>query len=103
MSLHCPARLVLIRDLERLNRQQVVKVYSSSAPDAPAETLAARLGAPLGVVPELGDADPGGALREIADQHRGETVLVLADPTALGLTTDPAEIEHDGTAWWRAP
>jgi hypothetical protein len=101
VNLHCPARLILAGDPERVGRQQAAKVYTRSAPDAPAEALAARLGAPLGVVPALGDADLSGALQEIADQHRGETAVVLADPAALGLATDPAEIEHDGTGWWQ--
>jgi hypothetical protein len=98
MTLHCPARLVLVRSPERFDRQQVAKVYARSAEDASA--LAVRLGVPPGVVPELAD-DLSAALEEIADQHRGETVVVLADPAVLGLASDPAEIEHDGTAWWQ--
>jgi hypothetical protein len=100
VSLHCPARLVLVRDPEGFDRRPVAKVYTGKDPDGAAEALAGRVRAPLGVVPELAGAEPDGALREIADQHRGETVVVLTDPGLFGLATDPAEIEHDGTAWW---
>lgn len=99
MNLHCPARLILVRSPERFDHQQVARIYARSVEDAAA--IAARLDAAVGVVPGLDDADLGGALAEIADQHRGETVVVLADPGRLGLTTDPAEIEHDGTGWWQ--
>ena len=37
-------------------------------------------------------------VREIADEHRGETVVVIAPDLDLGLDL-PAVIEHQGDGW----
>jgi hypothetical protein len=38
-------------------------------------------------------------VREIADQHRGETVVVIAPDLDLGIDV-PAVIEHEGDGWY---
>jgi len=116
MALHCAATLLLARlgdeqwtrsVAERVRAEHVARVWSGSAPAARAQ---ARLAAGLlgvdavvlaGVEPEAaGSTGADGAYRaaldEIADLHRGETVLVLTGHVEHDLQR--LEIGDDG---WR--
>lgn len=117
MNLQCPARLVLVAEPAALLAaagdpadRRIARIYAPAAEAVPA-SVAERLGTTVGVVPELRAPAAGeprdetvrriaAAVDELADQHRGETVLLLADPAFLGLTGSSAEVEHDGTGWW---
>jgi SAM-dependent methyltransferase len=110
MNLMCPARLILLPpgSRERLTGERIAAVYATPAGEAPATHLAEELGARLTLLPAL--ADPTRADRrpaeaivgEIADQHRGETVVVIAPDLDLGLEL-PAVIEHEGDGWTVQP
>lgn len=119
MSLQCPARLVLVADATPAALlaaagapadRRIARIYAPATDAVPA-SVAERLAVSVGVVPELsGPADGesreetvrriAAAVDSLADQHRGETVLLLADPAFLGLTGSRAEVEHDGTGFW---
>jgi hypothetical protein len=101
VSLHCPATIVVIGGmaedevLARLLDRRVAAVYTGSAPDelGRAERLAAPLAAVTCGLPDLSgfglagpaghgwspgpDDRPSGVVADIADRHRGETVVVL--------------------------
>jgi hypothetical protein len=88
-DLHCPATL-LLTDLGKqevagvaasLRGARVAAVYSSGLAAGPAGTVAAELGLRARTVVELDASGEGfgGALQTIADEHRGETVLVVTD------------------------
>lgn len=112
----CPARLILLPAGSRddLAGERIAQVYASPAAEEDAARLADHLGTRLTVVPELlpatapvlrAEAGAGeairradDALRGIADQHRGETVVVVAPGLDLGIQL-PAVIEHEGDGW----
>jgi SAM-dependent methyltransferase len=106
----CPARLILLPpgSRERLTGERIAAVYTTPAAEAPATQLAEELGAPLTLLPALTDptqAEPRpveAIVRGIADQHRGETVVVIAPDLDLGLEL-PAVIEHEGDGWTVQP
>ncbi|GAA1595551.1 hypothetical protein GCM10009789_56930 [Kribbella sancticallisti] len=100
----CPARLVLLPpgSRERLAGERVAQVYATPGAEEPAAGLAEELGVRLTVVPELSHAEAESVVREIADQHRGETVVVVAPELDLGITL-PAVIEHEGDGWSLEP
>ncbi len=97
MALHCPATLHLVGldalpgALEALGQEHIAVVCVGGHPAlrAAGESAATTLGAPIRVVPDLGD---GGArhavLGEIADQFRGEHVLVLVPGHHLLVTME---------------
>jgi SAM-dependent methyltransferase len=103
MNLMCPARLVLLPAgstawVDGLTGERIAAVYTGPPVFEGAEQLAERLGVRLTVLdqPVRRDAE----LQEIADQHRGETVVVLAPELDVGLTL-PAIVEHTGDGWTR--
>jgi SAM-dependent methyltransferase len=100
----CPARLILLPpgSRERLAGERIARVYSSPAAEEPAAGLAAELGAGLTVMAELESAAADEVVRDIADQHRGETVVVVAPGLDLGIAL-PAVIEHEGDGWTVQP
>lgn len=72
---------------ERLRDRRVAVVYTDDAP-ATGETvsvLSSSLGAPVRSEPDLRESvvPPGTVLEQLADLHRGETVLVVAQAAAL--------------------
>jgi hypothetical protein len=111
----CPARLILLADESRedLAGERIAQIYASPTTTEPARRLADHLGVRLTVLPELIDesvrhADAAesvrradAALREIADQHRGETVVVIAPRLNLGFHRPQGKvvIEHTGDGW----
>lgn len=119
-DLQCAATLVLAAPSERaealalgerLAMRRIAAVWTGDGASQrqTAELVAGVLGLPVTARPGLDALDPGdagddrGALQEIADQHRGETVLVLlpASPVA-GLRLGPdeiAELRIDGDGW----
>jgi broad specificity phosphatase PhoE len=114
-DLHCPATVLVtgygdrtqVRALaESLRSRKLARVYTSPVPAAVA--AGALAAGALGVesvvveglaelsVTEAGEVERGrGALEAIADQHRGETVLVLSDGPEVGL----AELTVDAEGW----
>jgi broad specificity phosphatase PhoE len=95
-DLQCPATLVLAavgdegqaRTLaESLHDRRVAVVYTDDAPatGAALDALSAGLGVPVRSEPDLreGFLPPCAVLAQLADQHRGETVLVLAAAEVL--------------------
>ncbi|GAB3834074.1 hypothetical protein GCM10028799_67140 [Kribbella italica] len=92
MNLMCPTRILLplpgsppaIFESERITAVFAV------AP-TPGEELAAALGVPFSTVD-----DPLDRLQEIADLHRGETVVLLGADLGVRL---PAVVEHTGDGW----
>jgi hypothetical protein len=87
---------------ERLAGERIAAVYATPAAAAPATHLAEELSAPLTLLPDPTPANrrPVEAIvREIADQHRGETVVVIAPDLDLGIDV-PAVIEHEGDGWY---
>jgi hypothetical protein len=105
----CPARLILLAGEVPgvdLAGERIAQVYASPVAGGPACDLADQLGVRLSVVPEL--SEPvlrDAALLGIADQHRGETVVVLAPGLDLGfaVTAGRVVIEHDGDGWSVVP
>lgn len=94
-DLQCPARFLLVAPAasaaERLRHERVAAVYagpdgSASADELSAEELGRALGAPVrrpGPAVDLGavlarEPGPLAALEDLADLHRGETVVVVA-------------------------
>ncbi|GAA3564473.1 hypothetical protein GCM10022235_36200 [Kribbella ginsengisoli] len=105
MNLMCPARLILLApgSRERLAGERVAAVYATPAAEQPAAVLAEELGVPHALLPAQADGRPVEAVvGEIADQHRGETVVVIAPELDLGLEL-PAVIEHEGDGWTVQP
>ncbi|MFI5713744.1 hypothetical protein [Kribbella sp. NPDC051620] len=111
MNLMCPARLILLPSgsRERLAGERIAAVYATPAVAEPAAALADDLGVSLTVLrpQHLAQADATQAeqwpvedvLRGIADQHRGETVVVIAPELDLSIDV-PAVIEHEGDGWY---
>lgn len=91
MSLHCPARLFLAKGedplspvVESAREERVAAVCAAPGEMALARSAAEALGCPVEEVATLGQPDRWSeALIEIADLHRGESVLVVAPPGAL--------------------
>ncbi|MFC0625049.1 NUDIX domain-containing protein [Kribbella deserti] len=81
MSLHCPTTLLVLSpgSIPPAERR-IARVYAAD----PGADVGADLGA--GFDPDL-----------VADLHRGETVVLLAN-SFLGIPA-PAEFEHDGAGW----
>lgn len=97
--MHCPATLLLTATpegeggvpalVERLAGERVLTVVTAPG-DARGAAVAAGLDVPLEQEPGLGEGPPSpSVLGEIADLHRGETVLVLS-----GESRDPGTIER---------
>jgi len=109
MNLQCPTRLVLLGQTPDptalaavLVDRRIAKVYSTAASLPAAEVIAGCLGAPVGLLHSESTAELSG----IADLHRGETVVLLADGAGLGMQPGPGgqfEFEHDGSGWSRVP
>ncbi|WP_132300800.1 bifunctional 2-polyprenyl-6-hydroxyphenol methylase/3-demethylubiquinol 3-O-methyltransferase UbiG [Kribbella sp. VKM Ac-2568] len=100
MNLMCPARLIVLPPAYRgsLTGERIARVYAGPGAEEPAGLLAENLGVQLVGLPS-GPGDE--VLREIADQHRGETVAVIA-PTLdlpIALPAGRVVIEHDGDGW----
>jgi len=103
-DLQCPARFLVLggaatADEERLRHERVAAVYAGTRDDAgPATRLGEGLGVPVHPVVELtveGVLDQAPetmeVLAELADLHRGETVVVLATgdrPRRVEVTVD---------------
>ncbi|MEV8378002.1 hypothetical protein AB0P21_35010 [Kribbella sp. NPDC056861] len=102
MNLMCPARLILLPPGSRayLAGERVAGVYATPDAEEPAARLAEELGIRLTLLPMPAPAEV--VVREIADQHRGETVVVIALTLDLGLQL-PAVIEHEGDGWVVVP
>ncbi|WP_433023419.1 class I SAM-dependent methyltransferase [Kribbella sp. CA-294648] len=98
----CPARLILLPpgSRDRLSGERVAAVYATRDAEALATQLAEELGVRLTLLPEHGEAEE--VVRGIADEHRGETVVVIAPGLELGIAL-PAVIEHEGDGWTVEP
>lgn len=113
--LHCPATIVLAGPEDEAARaaltaelrdRRIAMVYSGTA--EPARTVAAALAADLdagaaesaeltGLDPEAcGRAELAHRLQSVADLHRGETVLVIADRSEASAAPIEVEIGDDG-------
>ena len=90
--MHCPATLLLTATpegeggvpalVERLAGESVLAVVTPPG-DARGAAVAAALDVPLEQEPGLAEGEaPSALLGEIADLHRGETVLVLSGETS---------------------
>jgi hypothetical protein len=107
----CPARLILLDGGSGadLAGERIAQVYASAAAAEQAGRLAEDLGVRLTVVPELTTDEPvrraDAALGEIADLHRGETVVVVAPGLDLGIghARGKVVIEHTGDGWSVVP
>jgi SAM-dependent methyltransferase len=97
----CPARILLLPGdvQDAAVGERVAQVYAGPFEAAAGSRLAERLGVRLTVVPELTQR-PDEELQSIADQHRGETVVVLGLDLGFKL---PATVEHTGDGWTRLP
>ena len=98
-DLHCPATLLLAaygdaaqaQSLgERLRSRRVAHVWTSDVARAreTSDEAASALGVQVSVREELGGGDQvriRAVLEEVADTHRGETVLVVTDEEAVRL------------------
>jgi hypothetical protein len=97
-DLHCAARFTVVTDRDvDLAGLRPAAVYTS----APAEELAGNLGARYDVL----DGPLPAALEALADQHRGEDVLVVATaeelqglPGGTGRKT-PLRLDVDADGW----
>ncbi|MBM6545805.1 hypothetical protein JNO54_06585 [Janibacter sp. YIM B02568] len=91
MSLHCPARLILAKGedpvspvVASVRSERVAAVCAAPGESAVAERAATDLGCPVEEVATLAELGRWTeALVEIADLHRGESVLVIAPRGAL--------------------
>ncbi len=109
----CPARIMVRAVLEGeldeaanlaalLRPERVARVFTSD--DVRALQLGAMVAAALGVSAQVLDgldSDPRTVLEDIADRHRGETVLVVSDavlPWVPGLDATRSVDEHGGPA-----
>lgn len=103
-DLQCPARFVLVSapdasTAQSLRHDRVAAVYDGP-PGSGATGLGAALGLPVQVMARplaIGDVlaqapDVLGALRELADLHRGETVVI----TAVGRPGQRVDVAVDG-------
>jgi SAM-dependent methyltransferase len=99
MNLMCPARILLLPGdvQDAAVGERVAQVYAGPFEAAAGSRLAERLGVRLTVVPELTQR-PDEELQSIADQHRGETVVVLGLDLGFKL---PVTVEHTGDGWTR--
>jgi hypothetical protein len=80
----------------RFRRVAVVYAGGGAGPERSARTLSEALGVPLRTEPELDGGNASALLEEIADQHRGETVLVVTAGPLLG---DVVEMRVDADGW----
>jgi len=113
--LHCPATIIVARPdgaeartslIQRIRVRRVAFVYSGADPaDVElAEALAAELGVGAATLGELDGFRPAGAssveltdrLQGVADLHRGETVLVIADRVQAGDDSWEIELGDEG-------
>ena len=94
MSLHCPARLVVMPPgtTAELSDRRIAAVYAGPGEATAAQAPATGLALPVTVVPAL-ERGLDAAVQEIGDLHPGETVLVVTGCVA------PMEIEYDGDTW----
>lgn len=94
MSLHCPARLVVVPPggTIDLSGRPFAAVYTGPGDHAAADEFGTTLGLRVTVVPALADGFDA-AVQEIGDLHSGETVLVVAGDDG------PMEVEYDGDGW----
>jgi hypothetical protein len=94
MSLHCPARLVVVPPggTIDLSGRPFAAVYTGPGDRGAADEFGTTLGLRVNVVPALADGLDA-AVQEIGDQHSGETVLVVAGADG------PMEVEYDGDTW----
>ncbi|MFK4088955.1 class I SAM-dependent methyltransferase [Kribbella sp. NPDC020789] len=101
MNLMCPARIVLLPGdvQDAAVGERIAQVYAAAFDAAAGARLAEQLGVRLTVLPDL-VRRPDAELQAIADQHRGETVVVLGVDLGLKL---PAVVEHTGDGWSRVP
>lgn len=103
---------------EELKLARVASLYAADGQEQPAETLAGGLGLTVRRLADL-ETDARGALGEVVDLHRGETVLVVVADDWLveslpGLLTNvpddfgvgreapawsPAEVAADADGW----
>jgi hypothetical protein len=100
-SLQCPTTLLVAPaseldpdHLERVAQRKVARVWSEPGVVERADVLAGRLGVGVTVAADAGSRQ---VLAEIADEHPGETVLVV---TAAG---SPAEVLVDADGWVSSP
>jgi hypothetical protein len=98
VNLICPARLILLAPGSRafLTGERIAGVYATPAAEEPAAALAREVDSRLSLLPELTERQ----LQEIADQHRGETVVLVGPDLGFEL---PVVIEHEGDAWHLVP
>jgi SAM-dependent methyltransferase len=99
MNLMCPARILLLPGdvQDAAVGERIAQVYAATFDASAGARLAEQLGVKLTVVPDL-VRRPDAELQSIADQHRGETVVVLGVDLGLKL---PAVVEHTGDGWTR--
>jgi hypothetical protein len=116
-DLQCPARVFVAAPngrlaapelTDRLRAERVSAVYAAPGTDAErvGPAVAKALGAGWSPQPRLAES-PAEVFGDIADRHRGEAVLVLADPGVLAAVTGSARaatgpltaLEADGDGW----
>ena len=100
-SLQCPTTLLVAKaseldpdHLDRVARRKVARVWSEPAVVERADMLADRLGVGVTIAADAGSRE---VLSEIADEHPGETVLVV---TVAGSTI---EVVTDADGWVSTP
>jgi hypothetical protein len=121
-DLQCPATFWLVSGPDGLDRvrsvlgaARVAGIYADPAAEALASTAAEELGAPVHTTDELAplrpteDADAArarwrGAVEDVADLYRGETVLLVGDAESIGrvVSGTPADVlrvEVDADGW----
>ena len=109
-ALQCPARLFVARSggaqalAAALRGERIARVWCGPLPPsvATAETVAAVLGVGVEVREGLRrlrlDGGPPAVLEEVADEHRGEAVLVVGDEHTLP-DAGYVELEVDADGW----
>lgn len=97
-DLQCAARILVSGgtphvSAEELAAERVLRVWTDPESEAAARELAALLGVGVDVREDL-----AGGLEEVADVHRGETVLALCSTGSLGslLPSVAAELRDSG-------
>lgn len=107
-DLQCAARFLLLpssdveehrRRVASLRFERVARVYAAQPDLAAARRLAAGLGVPAGLIAGLIAGEPvpvDDALRDLADRHRGETVVVV---TAAVSSAWVVLVDGDGATW----
>jgi hypothetical protein len=100
-SLQCPATLLVVParelhpdHLDRIAARKVARVWTEPTVMRSADAVAERLGVGVTVAAYAGSRE---VLAEIADEHPGETVLVVI---AAG---DAAEVVADADGWVSIP